>query len=246
MRTSTFKKGWITSDEGELIGLSLGYDFVAEHEWGIETLQHEFGIDTSHHGIKGRQITRVPSFYWEDDGQEALFLCQSRTIDQYDEQWVEYVKGYVWFSEWKDVNEVDRSLACAWSGRDFGIRARGSSRANLIQIKNALARTDLAMTVASGLQLLIVSRFPADKNREWIATDKERIRLAHLWNESGVEKELRDAGKRWFFLRNPRENEEGLLRLWLNPREQDIHRAGWYSLDELRAWANDTGPVMRE
>jgi hypothetical protein len=31
---------------------------------------------------------------------------------------------------------------------------------------------------------------------------------------------------------------------WLNPREQDIHNYGWFTVEELKQWAENKGPVM--
>ncbi len=62
-----------------------------------------------------------------------------------------------------------------------------------------------------------------------------------------LKKELRDSGKEWFSLESWRyQQENGKLLFWLNPFEQDIYGAGWYSLDELSQWLNDKGPVIKK
>ena len=57
-------------------------------------------------------------------------------------------------------------------------------------------------------------------------------KLLHSKNPSGIE-----------FWREYDEN--GNLRFWLNPKEQSIYSMGWYSLEDLIAWANETGPVIK-
>ncbi|MEN9328271.1 MAG: hypothetical protein RI947_1079 [Candidatus Parcubacteria bacterium] len=39
---------------------------------------------------------------------------------------------------------------------------------------------------------------------------------------------------------------DGCMKFWLNPVEQDIYQSGWFSIDELRLWLKDQGPVMIE
>ena len=45
------------NDIGELIGVGLGSDFCAEHEWGIKKLKNRFKIDDTKDGIEKRAIT---------------------------------------------------------------------------------------------------------------------------------------------------------------------------------------------
>lgn len=58
-----------------------------------------------------------------------------------------------------------------------------------------------------------------------------------------VKAELRAAGKEWFALESI-EKIKGEYRVWLNPKERDIHCLGYFTLAELRAWAKSKGPVM--
>jgi hypothetical protein len=39
---------------------------------------------------------------------------------------------------------------------------------------------------------------------------------------------------------------EGEIRFWLNPTDQENYRSGWFSIDDLIAWAHNQGPVMVE
>ncbi|HMO55760.1 MAG TPA: hypothetical protein PKA05_00370 [Roseiflexaceae bacterium] len=54
---------------------------------------------------------------------------------------------------------------------------------------------------------------------------------------------LRDQGKDWWSLETWQWMEGG-IRFWLNPKDQDLYSSGWFSIDELIAWAHDIGPVM--
>jgi hypothetical protein len=65
--------------------------------------------------------------------------------------------------------------------------------------------------------------------------------LLHLFEE--VKQTLTDQGKEWRSLERWQWM-DGEIRFWLNPSEQSVYRPGWYSIDELIAWAHDSGPVM--
>ena len=59
-------------DEDEFIGVSLGYDFTSEHEWGIKDMKRIFGTPESSKknlGIKSRTITKCPKeLVYKEDG----------------------------------------------------------------------------------------------------------------------------------------------------------------------------------
>lgn len=67
--------------------------------------------------------------------------------------------------------------------------------------------------------------------------------LLQLFEE--VKTTLHDQGKEWHSLERWQWMEGG-IKFWLNPNEQDIYRPGWYTIDDLIAWAHDTGPVLIE
>jgi hypothetical protein len=67
--------------------------------------------------------------------------------------------------------------------------------------------------------------------------------LLRLFEE--VKITLQGQGKQWHSLERWQWMEGG-IKFWLNPTEQDIYHAGWFSIDELVAWAHDIGPVMIE
>jgi len=60
-----------------------------------------------------------------------------------------------------------------------------------------------------------------------------------------VKATLRDQRKDWHSLERWQWM-EGEIRFWLNPVDQDLYKTGWFSIDELIAWAHDHGAVMIE
>ena len=108
----------IVRDEqnNQLIGVSLGYDFCAEHEWGIKGIKREFGVDNSKIGIDGRSITKGSVLY-KEKGDIALL----RNGDNFD---VTYQK--LEEKEFKDClprdlehMREDKELHTAWAEDNF-------------------------------------------------------------------------------------------------------------------------------
>ena len=68
-------------EDGKLIGVSLGADFVSEHEWGIPDLISSFDISKKDIGIKSRQIRICPgnlcNFVDNDKQKSYIFFIRS-------------------------------------------------------------------------------------------------------------------------------------------------------------------------
>ena len=56
---------------------------------------------------------------------------------------------------------------------------------------------------------------------------------------------LADHGHRWHTLERWQWM-DGEVRFWLNPVDQQRFAVGWFSIDDLIAWLNDTGPILRD
>lgn len=67
--------------------------------------------------------------------------------------------------------------------------------------------------------------------------------LLHLFEE--VKQTLTDQGKEWRSLERWQWM-EGEIRFWLNPNDQSNYQSGWFSIDDLIAWAHNSGPVVIE
>ncbi|MBC8161696.1 MAG: hypothetical protein H7Z42_10805 [Roseiflexaceae bacterium] len=58
-----------------------------------------------------------------------------------------------------------------------------------------------------------------------------------------VKTTLGDQGKEWHSLERW-QYMDGEIRFWLNPRDHELYNTGWFSIDDLIAWARASGPVM--
>lgn len=56
---------------------------------------------------------------------------------------------------------------------------------------------------------------------------------------------LRDQGKEWHSL-DSWQWMDGAIHFWLNPKEQENHNSGWFTINDLIAWSRNRGAVMVE
>lgn len=61
----------------------------------------------------------------------------------------------------------------------------------------------------------------------------------------GIYDKLKQSGKRYYAL-SPKKKEDGSLIFWLNPQEQNRYNSGWFTLEQLNQWAENSGPVLKE
>jgi len=157
-------------------------------------------------------------------------------------------------SRWSKGRECN--LATAWSEGDFGILVRDKDYCNRLQeIWNSMQKMDIAIWVGggqmfqnAGLIVAIRSRCPQEGIVKMLEADKERFALKKAAEESGIFDLLKTADKRWYALSpkrwNPDKPAEPLF--WLNPCEQQKYCSGWFNLDDLRAWAEDKGRIIKQ
>ena len=60
-----------------------------------------------------------------------------------------------------------------------------------------------------------------------------------------VKATLGDQGKEWHSLERW-QYMDGEIRFWLNPRDHELYNTGWFSIDDLIAWAGNTGPINNQ
>lgn len=245
--------------DGEVIGVSFGADATTEHEVGIEPIMEAFGRreyapasftqsilrkpGQRLYGIDRRRIHRCPELLFEDDGHDAILTYGFRGH-------LDGLRGGT--LRFSGIIEDKKNMVCAWSNCAFGIRARGDMRPHVLLLKKLLEEKRAAVMLTAqwlchGFTILDADKFPADINEKWVGQERAAEERLAQWKTSGIEQMLRKAGKQWFSLGSRViQDDSGVLRTWLNPYDQGREIAGWYTFDELRAWARNEGPVLKE
>lgn len=232
MRQSFYDTKFI-HNKSHLCGINLGYDHCAEHEWGIDILNCKFKVNTSDgvFGIDKRKITTLPdNLFFEEKGNKKIIACSSS----------HYIPDYML---------KDEKLTTAWSERDFCI---ASTSHDMNELWEAFQNLDIAIGLGgksnpfagSGLIFMIVSNLPNATKQSMYNADKEYYDLQKDAHATGIYELLKEHGKKFFAL-SPARDDDGSIRFWLNPYEQDKYNFGWYTLKDLQDWANDKGVIVR-
>ena len=269
--------GPIVLDGGvEPVGITLGADYCAEHEWGIGGLERSFGFgDRSIMGMERYRITRKPDdlILVSETGHD-LFLVVFASCWDADQKVPDHVLreispplGY----EGEDGRYViprannkkgqaellrrTQGLRAAWDKGSFAIAARGSEAQTLLrEVIASLDALDLTISVGQravfkngGLNLIISSKIPEDLSATVRADHRDHAALEDAVLGTGIRNRLREAG-RGFYALSPKwaDATKTGIKFWLNPHEQNKYNSGWYSIEDLDAWIAGQGPIPKQ
>jgi hypothetical protein len=237
--------------DGRACGALLGFDFCAEHEWGIKGIQEQFGIPEKTHalGVNRRRVRQVPkSLLWAKRGIREGILLPDRFTAAYEKD----VQSFYW--RILHLSKA-RRLKAAWDENSFIITSDQKADIRLLrEVYDAIRKKDAAVGIFSphrnpfggaGLGLVVVSRTDAGTLKHWRDTDQEQRLLQKAKKDSGIGAMLSKAGKKYFALSPRFDNKDGSIVYWLNPFDDDKARAGWYSLQDLKDWAKGKGRVVQ-
>jgi len=244
------------------MGITLGSDHCGEHECGIKGIHQTLGILEPKEicGIERRRIGKVNSseLVFLDEptkkksGQTILIIGETYQTNLSSKNLPSALKG----------NKNSTNLICAWGANSIGICAkRPEDRVALRSIYEALKSGDLAVWLGgagpfqnAGLALGIISQVSEEHKKTMMDSDLDFIALAKASLETGI-KELLDKAEKKFYTLSPRwantikSTSRGELKTihkviyWLNPLDQHQNNYGYYTVEELRKWAKDEGPI---
>jgi hypothetical protein len=239
-----------------VIGVAFGADATTEHECGVKPIWQAFGLRETRtegliirkevpvYGLERRTNTLVPpTFQWFKHQEEGEGFAFGSHLDA-------PTNTEVHFYRHRD-HDPD-PIAAAWSDERFVIVAREAKHIRgLREIfdafnakQGAFLRPNRLFT-EGGLMMGIATRIPYDVAAEWTAADKQREEELAFMRESGIEAILSKAKKNYFALR-PQKNADGTFDFWLNPMEQHNNNLGRYSLEDLKLWAENKGPIPKK
>lgn len=237
----------------EFIGFSLGSDYCAEHEWGIEGITEAFGLGGANPqkklGIRRYKVSRIPAKglqLIEDEGSITLLYHR-------------------YFGDLKNLPQdldfySDEELVAAWDSNSFGIRARGDAKGNLVALYEAFKTYDVAIWLGggsgpfenAGLAIAIVSRVPNELNDQMREEHMKWKRLKEAEDEvekkTGLMKKLRDSGCQFFACKAGFRGDAKIptkypIVYFLNPCKQNKNRSGTVTVEDLLAWTEGKGPI---
>lgn len=213
--------GWVVEGD-KLIGLSLGADYCAEHEWGIADLKWALGIDgskpkysqekakyTKPHGIERRRISKHDNIRLFEHKDQVIVICEDSWIVK---RFEENIEKHGIDKVWKDYRPRelglwgDETLATAWDGGSFGILAKGDDANRLRELFKEIEANNVAIWNGGrsnpfqngGLIIAIIDRVPAEHVEAMRAADEDAEKLQAASEATGIHKRLADAGKGFY------------------------------------------------
>lgn len=254
---------------GQVLGISLGWDFATEHESGINGIKEAFGLASTPSrrllGADARTNTICPDelrFFPDLSGYAYLMFMESWLWRQGPEyQTAEY------FDRRLDVHfrRDEEEFSTAWSEKDFGVRLKndslGHGRMVLGQIYDAFKKCDGMIFLGardnpfgnSGLMLAVRSRLDTAVIKHMKAVDSNYLKLKKADEKTGVREKLKDAKLGYFALSPSWLAKDGRFEdvessypvvYWLNPYDQQKYNSGWFTVEQLLEWIDGKGPVL--
>jgi hypothetical protein len=240
------------------LAVNLGADYCAEHEWGIKKLYEAFGVkyEIGTYGLKKRKISKVPeSLVWVKllDGRQGFayrsYWFRSAEVSLIDDG---DLKSYEIFD--RDTHKMKPNpvqLVAAWSDDDFACLSKDPTDIKYLrEIFEQFAKKNIIFTFSNalpafenpGLIIAIANRMPKEAVEMLTKADKENHEIEKFVVKSKIRELLKEKGKGYFAL-HPKRWEDGSIKFWLNPYDQHKVNYGWFTLEQVRQWADDKGPI---
>ncbi len=257
----------LVEEDGKIIGIALGYDYCAEHEWGIKGIVQKLGIKGLSNktlGYKSRINNQVPkSLVFGTsivNGKKIKAALIMWSLD-YDEKYTKF--------DWKmlprDLEGNNRttlskddksSVIAAWGEGDFGIVVEGEKNVEFLeklykafQNKNVLVGTfkKLKAFCNPSLTFLIKDLLPAGVEEEMVVQDKKSFELQKIIKKLNLEERLRKADK------FNSDDYDGIICAspsWNNKKDRNTKHPvavwinadknyGWYTVEEVESFIKD-------
>lgn len=221
MRKASDNYGLIVIDD-KFIGVSLGYDFCAEHEWGIKNLKRIFGIPEpckENMGVKSRSITKnIDYLCFVEDKVKKVKTAALFTGNKYGEKMDDlprdlenYKKNIEWNMKWNaehpDSRHTKDPMVSAWDEGSFGVAVVGDKEVEYLQeLRQAFIDVNVVIThinlspknpfANSSLSLLIADRIPQESIDAMYAADKEYFDKIDYEEKIGMKKILEKHGNK--------------------------------------------------
>ena len=229
------------------IGLNLGADYCAEHEWGIDDIKKYLGVDSNAaFGLPRKLITKADHLKWYDDGKRVGFILYRFYSDEGNDWKPREVSIY---------SDKQKTIYTSWAKDGFYVLTdKNNKNAKVIEritkLFEAINNKNACIWLGgggvfenAGLCIGIVDQMDKQIFDDWYAVDKDRHDTKVEFEKTGIEKLLKAAGKKWFALRPSGKGKN--LKVWLNPYEQDKDNACWCTIEDLKLWAKNKGPVPK-
>lgn len=263
MRTGTSNLNLWRNEQEKLIGLSLGWDFTAEHEWGIEEIQQAFGLETRSVDVRGAKlglarlsVTDIPPVRLIAKGDTEALLVFDNIHGMSNTDIAKRLRDVLTYY-------TDKDTATAWDKKSFAVRSKDPEVVHLLkELHQAFAQKDAVIFLGGGdgpfanrgLVIAIKSLLPEEFIEEALKSDKGYRKMLKAATKTGIKKRLEKAGIRWYALKAGsvmNSTKDGdvdtkhSVMFFLNPMDQQHNNSGWYTVEQLDQWIAGEGPIPK-
>lgn len=222
-----YDPGWMIED-GKMILVSLGADFCAEHEWGINEIKQRLGIDgvklgrygkeratyTKPHGIERRRISMHDAIKLYEYRDQVMLLCREPWLHTRFEEDIEKL-GKAKAMKERRPRELglmgEETLGAAWDSGSFGLIGKGEDAQRIRELYAEIEKHNVAIWNGGrihpfqngGLILAIIDRVKAEDLETLRAADEDAEKLQAASDATGIIKRLEEAQK-GFYACSPR------------------------------------------
>lgn len=264
---------WLKDDNDQVIGVSLSSSHCAEHEWGIKDLYRTLGVKHDENVLGIDRYCVNPNMeaviLIEESKNNAALIVE-------EPHWVKNLVGKKLNDMYNGVLYLsgDDELATAWDGKTFGIHVkRPTNIKKLKRIYNAIKDKDAAVWLGgggpfqnAGLTVGIISVVPQNLKQQMYDAHVDQKKLAEASDKTGIKQKIDELNEKY------REEHKGMyyappcgyyalspswiggnrksaypVMYWLNPMQQDKNESGWYTVEDLLAWAEGRdNPVSKQ
>ena len=254
-----------------ILGISLGFDFAAEHEWGIKKLKNKLGIPEEIKTWKDYLIKKnvyARHHFEEKDKTNWSFITSLDASKGVPRRVYEYIHSM----------PNDDFINCWWDGDDFLIIFNwnvGNTQEDLLdQLYNLFKNKRMMVAVGSIYEYLDKESFEIGglvfvdskkvPNKVLTQVDREikaKENLHKNVDKSGIVDRVKAKQKEWreqypnsmdtpwdYFALSPKETTDENTAydfvFWLNPRHQQDLMFGWVTVEDLEDWINEKGRII--
>lgn len=243
--------------DDKIVGINLGFDFCAEHEWGTDRLKRGLGIPVKNI-FDNWDETVIPA------GNPNIHYCETPEYasvgyiqyfyegDNYQKRAARFVKDEgKWGKEYAE-NKSDSILA-QWDASEFMIIGFGTAKKHVrelyenMMIGKVSMQRKPAIFGGGGLCFILVDKYPEQYKKLFNDACDDRHALERASEKTGILDRLKAAGKLYFAC-SPRWKDDAKSEViyWLNPHDQRDNNCGWYTVADLDQWIAGKGKIPKK
>jgi hypothetical protein len=253
MRDACNDTGFIQDKKGKVTGINLGFDFCAEHEWGISKLRRAFGVGVGHEvGIDTNLITQAPKELRLIEKDGAVCLIYSHF---YDPDRAKEISDRIAQEQFDRLSDKYRNgnVVAAWDEGSFAVSTNGKGgETDFLRLlyeemgkNNVVLGLKASAFMGNGLMFCLRNSYSKKEEDDILEAHLSQKRLSAYVESTGILERLKTANCRYFACSPKWKDEfESDVIFWLNPMEQEINNFGWMTVQDLDDWIAGKGKVI--